>query len=151
MYRRRARAGSLGGVWGTLAVGPLGAPSASARVAGVFYGGGAGQLGRQAIAVVVVAAWSFLISMAIGRLLQRTIGFRIAPEDEMTGIDSVVHAETAYELDALGGGHPVVPRRPATVEPRPWAAPLDHRRERVQDRAGRPAVVDPARDPRAGS
>jgi Amt family ammonium transporter len=108
----------VGGVWGTLAVGLLAAPSSSARVAGLFYGGGAGQLGRQAVAVVVVAAWSFLISLAIGRLLQRTCGFRIPPEDEMTGIDSVVHAETAYELDSLGGGHPIVPRRQGAAEAR---------------------------------
>ncbi|HEV7186978.1 MAG TPA: ammonium transporter [Blastococcus sp.] len=108
----------VGGVWGTLAVGLLAAPSASAGVTGLFYGGGATQLGRQAVAVVVVAAWSFLVSLAIGRLLQRTVGFRIAAEDEMTGIDSVVHAETAYELDALGGGHPMMPRRQSAAEAR---------------------------------
>jgi ammonium transporter, Amt family len=68
--------------------------------------------------VVVVTAWSFLISAAIGWLVQRTCGFRIPPEDEIAGIDSVVHAETAYDLDSLGGGHPIVPRGQATVEAR---------------------------------
>jgi Amt family ammonium transporter len=99
-------------------VGLLAAPSASARVAGLFYGGGVGQLWRQAVAVVVVTAWSFGISAAIGWLLQRTVGFRIAPEDEMTGIDSVVHAETAYDLDALAGGHPMLPRKQSAAEAR---------------------------------
>lgn len=108
----------VGGVWGTLAVGLLAAPSASAGVAGLFYGGGASQLGRQAVAVVVVGAWSFLVSAAIGWLLQRTVGFRISPEHELSGIDSVVHAETAYELDALSGGHPMLPRRHGAAQAR---------------------------------
>jgi Amt family ammonium transporter len=97
----------VGGVWGTLAVGLLASRSASAGVDGLLYGGGLDQLWRQAVAVAVVAAWSFAISLAIGWLVQRTWGFRIRAEDEVTGIDSVVHAETAYDLDALGGGHPV--------------------------------------------
>ena len=96
----------VGGIWGTLAVGLLASPRATAGAVGLFYGGGPDQLWRQAVAVVVVTGWSFLISVALGWLLQRTIGFRIPPEHEMTGIDSVVHAETAYDLDALGGGHP---------------------------------------------
>jgi Amt family ammonium transporter len=108
----------VGGVWGTLAVGLLAAPSASARVGGLFYGGGLDQLWRQAVAVVAVTAWSFLISAAIGWLLQRTYRFRIAAEDEIAGIDSVLHAETAYDLDSLGGGHPIVPRGQATAEAR---------------------------------
>jgi Amt family ammonium transporter len=107
----------VGGVWGTLAVGLLGSPSASAGVRGLLYGGG-GQLWRQAVAVVVVTAWSFLISGAVGRLIARTWGFRIDEASEVAGIDSVVHAETAYELDALGGGHPLPQRFQAHAEAR---------------------------------
>jgi len=108
----------VGGVWGTLAIGLLASPAASAGATGLLYGGGLDQLWRQAVAVVVVTAWSFLVSAAIGWLVQRTLGFRLAPEDEMTGIDSVVHAETAYDLDALGGGHPILPRGQSTAEAR---------------------------------
>jgi Amt family ammonium transporter len=108
----------VGGVWGTLAIGLLASPAASAGARGLLYGGGLDQLWRQAVAVVVVAAWSFLISVTIGWLLQRTWGFRVTPEDEMAGIDSVVHAETAYDLDALGGGHPILPRGQAAAEAR---------------------------------
>jgi Amt family ammonium transporter len=108
----------VGGAWGTLAIGLLAAPSTSAGADGLFYGGGLDQLWRQAAAVVVVTAWSFLISVAIGWTLQRTCGFRIPPEDEVTGIDAVAHAETAYDLDALGGGHPILPRRQSAAEAR---------------------------------
>jgi Amt family ammonium transporter len=99
----------VGGVWGTLAVGLLGSASASAGVRGLLYGGGPAQLGRQAVAVVVVTAWSFLVSGALAWAVQRTLGFRIAPDEEVAGIDSVEHAETAYDLDALGAGS-VLPR-----------------------------------------
>ena len=108
----------VGGVWGSLAVGLLGSASASAGVSGLFYGGGLAQLWRQAVAVVVVTAWSFLVSGGIGWLIQRTWGFRIAVEEEVAGIDSVLHAETAYDLDALGGGHPLPPRTQARAEAR---------------------------------
>jgi Amt family ammonium transporter len=94
----------VGGLWGTVAIGLLGSASASAGVAGLFYGGGLGQLGRQAVGALVVLAYSFAVSLALGWAIQRLWGFRIATEHEVSGIDSVVHAETAYELDSLGGG-----------------------------------------------
>ena len=35
-------------------------------------------------------------------VIQKTMGFRITEEDEVTGIDSVEHAETAYDFASLG-------------------------------------------------
>ncbi|MGZ4643929.1 MAG: ammonium transporter [Blastococcus sp.] len=95
----------VGGLWGTLAIGLLASASASAGVDGLFYGGGLGQLGRQAVGALVVLAFSFLVSALIGWLIQRFLGFRVPVEHEVSGIDSVVHAETAYDFDALGGSH----------------------------------------------
>ena len=51
-----------------------------------------------------VMIYSFVVTFIIGWIIQKTWGFRIAEEDEITGIDSVVHAETAYDLTTLGGG-----------------------------------------------
>jgi Amt family ammonium transporter len=107
----------VGGVWGTLAVGLFGSASASAGVAGLFYGGGLDQLWRQAVAVVVVAAWSFSVSGALAWALQRTVGFRIDLDAEVAGIDSVEHAETAYDLDSLGASA-IVPRGQSVAEAR---------------------------------
>jgi Amt family ammonium transporter len=42
--------------------------------------------------------------VAPGRGCPRGAGFRVPEEDEVTGIDSVVHAETGYDLDSIGGG-----------------------------------------------
>ncbi|MGZ4539275.1 MAG: ammonium transporter [Blastococcus sp.] len=95
----------VGGLWGTLAIGLLASASASAGVDGLFYGGGLGQLGRQSVGALVVLAFSFLVSALIGWLIERFLGFRVPVEHEVSGIDSVVHAETAYDFDALGGSH----------------------------------------------
>jgi Amt family ammonium transporter len=108
----------VGGLWGTLAIGLLGSASATAGVDGLFYGGGVGQLGRQALGAVVVLTYSFGISLALGWLIQRFCGFRIDLEHEVAGIDSVEHAETAYELDSLGGGAHLPTRRQSVAEAR---------------------------------
>jgi Amt family ammonium transporter len=94
----------VGGLWGTLAVGLFASASTTAGVDGLFYGGGLDQLWRQAVGAFAVLFYSFLVTLLIGWIIQKTWGFRIEEEDEITGIDGVVHAETAYDLTTLGGG-----------------------------------------------
>jgi Amt family ammonium transporter len=94
----------IGGLWGTLAVGLFASDSTTAGVSGLFYGGGLDQLWRQAVGALAVLIYSFVVTVLIGWGIQKTIGFRIRQEDEVTGIDSVVHAETAYDLASIGGG-----------------------------------------------
>jgi Amt family ammonium transporter len=94
----------VGGLWGTISVGLLASATATAGVDGLFYGGGADQLGKQVVGALAVLVYSFVLTYVIGFLIQKTIGFRISEEDEVTGIDSIVHAETGYDLDSLGGG-----------------------------------------------
>ena len=45
-----------------------------------------------------------MLTLAIGFLLEKTIGFRIKEEDEVEGVDSTEHAETGYDLGTFGGG-----------------------------------------------
>ena len=71
---------------------------------GLFYGGGFDLLGKQATGAFSVLAYSFLITLALGYVLKKTIGFRISADDEVAGIDLAEHAETAYELGSSGGG-----------------------------------------------
>ena len=94
----------VGGVWGTLAVGLFASASTTAGVDGLLYGGGVDQLWRQAVGAGVVLAYSFVLTLAIGVVIAKTMRFRVTEEQEVTGIDSVVHAETGYDLDSLGGG-----------------------------------------------
>ena len=70
---------------------------------GLFYGGGVDQLGKQLLGAAVVLAYAFLVSGAIAWVVHRAMGFRIDEEHEVTGIDLVIHAETAYDLHATAG------------------------------------------------
>jgi Amt family ammonium transporter len=94
----------VGGLWGTLAVGLFASAATTAGVDGLFYGGGLDQLWRQAVGAFAVLGFSFVVTMVIGWIIQKTIGFRIDEEAEVAGIDSAEHAETAYDFASLGGG-----------------------------------------------
>lgn len=94
----------VGGIWGTLAVGLFASASTTAGVDGLLYGGGVDQLWRQAVGAGAVLAYSFVLTLVIGVVIAKTMRFRVTEEQEVTGIDSVVHAETGYDLDSLGGG-----------------------------------------------
>jgi hypothetical protein len=52
----------------------------------------------------LLAASAFLVSGAIAWVVHRTMGFRIDEEHELTGIDLVIHAETAYDVHSTAGG-----------------------------------------------
>ncbi|MFI1914676.1 ammonium transporter [Nocardia sp. NPDC020380] len=99
----------VGGIVGTLLIGFLASAVMTGGPKGLFYGGGLGQLGKQALGVLVVAAFAFGVTFALGKLLDKTIGFRVSREDEIGGVDFALHAETAYAEGVHGhsGGHSV--------------------------------------------
>jgi Amt family ammonium transporter len=95
----------LAGIWGSLAIGFFGASSVnSVGLDGLLYGGGAALLGKQALAVAFVAAYSFVATLIIGYAIEKTIGFRVKREAEVAGIDLNEHAETAYEMTSSSRG-----------------------------------------------
>ena len=94
----------VGGLWGTLAVGLFASAATTAGVDGLFYGGGVDQLWRQAVGAFAVLFFSFFVTLAIGYAIEKTMGFRIKPEDEVEGIDFTEHSETGYDFVARSGG-----------------------------------------------
>ena len=94
----------VGGVVGTVAIGFFASASAPAAVDGLFYGGGVDQLWRQVVGAGAVLLYSFVVTGVIGLALHKTLGFRIEPDAEVSGIDLEEHAETSYDLGSLGGG-----------------------------------------------
>ncbi len=82
----------VGGIIGTLYVGFF------ATGTGLFTGGNGSQLLVQAIAAFGVLIYSFVIAYLLGMLIEKTIGFRVKNEDEIAGIDTVVHGEEGYAL-----------------------------------------------------
>jgi Amt family ammonium transporter len=94
----------MGGIVGTLLIGLLATEVMTDGPEGLFYGGGFAQLGKQLLAVVVVALYAFGVTYALGKLIDRIFGFRVSAEDESSGIDLALHAESAYEHGVLGHG-----------------------------------------------
>ncbi|HTL41825.1 MAG TPA: ammonium transporter [Pseudolysinimonas sp.] len=82
----------VGGLVGTLFLGFF------ANTTGLIYSGNFAQLAVQAIAALAVMVYSFVLAFLIGFVIEKTIGFRVKNEDEIAGIDLVVHGEEGYVL-----------------------------------------------------
>ena len=82
----------VGGVIGTLYLGFF------ATGTGLFVGGGIQQLVVQFIPAFAVLIFSFVVAYVLGLAIEKTIGFRVKNEDEIAGIDTVVHGEEGYAL-----------------------------------------------------
>ncbi|MBN9210670.1 MAG: ammonia channel protein [Microbacterium sp. 71-36] len=82
----------VGGLLGTLYLGIF------ANTTGLIYSGSFNQLLVQAIAAFAVLIYSFVLAYVIGFAIEKTIGFRVKNEDEIAGIDTVVHGEEGYVL-----------------------------------------------------
>ncbi len=82
----------VGGLFGTLYLGFF------ATDQGLFVGGDWRLLVVQVIAAAGVLVYSFVVAFLIGFAIQKTIGFRVTSEDEIAGVDSVVHGEEGYAL-----------------------------------------------------
>jgi ammonium transporter, Amt family len=95
----------VGGWIGSLSIGLIGTTAYNSLSAeGLFTGGGAAQLGRQALGSAIVTVWSFGIAFILAWIIKKTIGFRIDTEAEVSGIDIAEHSESAYELSPGTGG-----------------------------------------------
>jgi Amt family ammonium transporter len=99
----------VGGIVGALSLGFLATdtvnsamtdPKLLAASNGLFYGGGLTQLGRQATAVIAVLAFSGIGTAILGLIIKATMGLRVTEEQEVEGLDTALHAETAYEMGA---------------------------------------------------
>ncbi|MFF2204257.1 ammonium transporter [Streptomyces sp. NPDC058145] len=97
----------VGGIIGTLLIGLFAEKAMTGGAEGLFYGGGLVPLGRQLLAVAAVGAYAFGVTYGLGKLIDRALGFRASEEQEHTGLDLTVHAETAYDHGVLGHGAPV--------------------------------------------
>jgi len=95
----------VGGIWGSLSIGLFGASAVnSVGLDGLFYGGGSTLLGKQALGVGLVLAYSFVATLIIGFIIDKTIGFRVKKDAEVEGIDLNEHVETAYEMTSSSRG-----------------------------------------------
>ncbi|HEX9124312.1 MAG TPA: ammonium transporter [Actinomycetota bacterium] len=82
----------VGGIVGALLTGAF--ASLAVNAAGVD--GSLAQVGRQAVAIGVTMSFSFLATLAILRIVDRTVGLRLSEDAEEEGSDRAVHGESAY-------------------------------------------------------
>jgi ammonium transporter, Amt family len=80
----------LTGLFASLVVNPAGAD------------GGWSQLARQGAAAGITLAFSFAATMAILKVVDRLVGFRLAAEAEDSGVDLAEHGESAYAFREHG-------------------------------------------------
>jgi Amt family ammonium transporter len=89
----------VGGLVGSLLLGLFAEKAVNAAGAdGLFFGGGASLLGKQAIASFAVLGFSLVMSLLIGFAIQKTMGLRVDADAEQEGLDLSQHAEAAYTV-----------------------------------------------------
>lgn len=80
----------VNGLFGTIAVGLFSAEN------GLFFGGGTHLLGTQALGVLVIGSFSFVLTFVILKIMQKTFGIRVSKKEENAGIDAVSFGVEAY-------------------------------------------------------
>ena len=84
------------GIIGALTIGVAASPLImEGGPVGWLYGNPA-QLGIQAFGIAVAAVFAFLVSAAIFKIIDKTIGLKVSDEEEEAGLDITQHAEKAF-------------------------------------------------------
>ena len=93
------------GAWGTLAAGIFNIGGTSAKIIGV-----------QVLGIAACFLWVFPAALIMFKLIDKTVGLRVSPEEEMEGLDVVEHGGNAYpdfEVSSHGSfGMPSGPSAP---------------------------------------
>lgn len=97
----------VNGTWGMIALGLFadgtygnGLNGISGTVKGLFYGD-PGQFAAQLIAVLILFVWGIGSSYIFWKVLDKTLGIRVKPEDEIAGLDIPEMGMLAYSDFAL--------------------------------------------------
>ena len=108
------------GVFGTLCVGLFAQQGVTTLATrnGLFFGGGFGLLGVQAVGVLAVGAFVFVSSALVWLALKHTVGIRVSREEELAGLDIGEHGNLAYPDFA-----PALPAEDLATAPEPLPAP----------------------------
>lgn len=91
----------VNGMWGGLAVGLFATGNGQNGITGLFYGGGFSQLGKQALAILCVAAWTVVCMTIVFFVIKKTIGLRVTKEEEMKGLDVTEHGLVSAYADFM--------------------------------------------------
>lgn len=87
----------VGGIWGSLAVGIFATPAVQSGYTGVYFGGTV-LIRAQSIAVAVTVLYSLVVTFAVYKILDCTMGIRVGENEESVGLDIIEHNERAYTV-----------------------------------------------------
>ena len=86
----------LSGVWGAIATGIFASPAINGAAGLIF--GNPSQVTIQIISIIATAAYAFVISIILAKILDKTMGIRVDEKAEIGGLDSHLHEESGYRL-----------------------------------------------------
>lgn len=90
----------IAGMWGAVSTGLFASPRlveiTGIGNAGLFYGGGFGQLGIQLLGLAGTFAFVLVLSCLILGLMKVTMGIRVTEEEELMGLDISEHGMYGY-------------------------------------------------------
>ena len=75
----------VNGAWGTLAAGLFNIGGTSAKIIGV-----------QLLGIGACFAWTFVTALILFKIIDKTVGLRVTPEEEREGLDYTEHGGNAY-------------------------------------------------------
>ncbi len=85
-----------GGIWGALATGIFASVAVNPDGANGVLFGNPSLFVKQSIAVLATIVYSGVVSLAILKVIDWTVGLRVKEEDEVTGLDLSQHGEAGY-------------------------------------------------------
>ena len=86
----------VGGTLGTVMAGVFASTAINAGGADGLFFGNPRQLAIQAGSVLLIAAYSFAVSIGLFKVLDMTMGLRVAKDEEIEGLDITQHGEQGY-------------------------------------------------------
>jgi Amt family ammonium transporter len=86
----------VAGTWGVLATGLWASVSLNPNGANGLFHSGAHQLLVQFVAAMIAAVFSFVVSFALLKLVDKLMGLRVTQDQELIGLDLTQHKESAY-------------------------------------------------------
>lgn len=86
------------GITGALAIGVFASPIINSVTTGGILYGNFYLIGVQFLAVLVVAAYSFIMTFVIAKILDKLLGLRVEERHEIQGLDINQHEESGYRF-----------------------------------------------------
>ncbi len=86
----------LGGVWGALATGIFATVTVNSAGADGAIMGNWMQVAKQLVGVLSVGGFAFVMTLSIGKLVDKVMGLRVGSVEETVGLDISQHGERAY-------------------------------------------------------